>query len=208
MNLIGFDFSINKPAACIFTEKDYIFMSWPYSLSDKIIKIYKDADVQLIERIDDKDKGVNVTDKMRYEVLNSQYLSELICDSIKPYLEEDTMIGFEGLSYGSSGAHGIQLGAYKYMLMDRLNQYIPLDQMYTYSPITIKSIAGCAKKGMGKSEMIEAFIKEGPPCILRSSLILTPLKFKKKGGKSWIDHLDDLIDSYFTIETLRIKEDI
>ena len=206
MNLIGFDFSINKPAACIFNGKDYIFMSWPYNQSDKNIKSFKDAGVQIIERTDNKDKGENITDKIRYEVENSQYLSYLILESVHPYLDEDTILGFEGLSYGSSGANGIQLGAYKYMLMDRLNRYIPLNQMYTYSPITIKSIAGCAKKGMGKSEMIEAFIKNSSYSELKNSLINNRQQFRKKGDRSWIDHLDDLIDAYWSIETMRVKE--
>lgn len=206
MNIIGIDFSINKPAACIFINNSYSFISWPYGLTDKIKELYQNSNILLIDRLDNKDKGSNLTSKMIYEVCNSKYLANLIHSILLPYLNEETYIAFEGLSYGSSGDNVLQLGGYKYMLMNKLSESTPLEHMFTYSPITIKSVAKCAKKGMGKKEMINAFIELGPNCLFRNKLKDNISLFKKRGGKTWIDHLDDIVDSYWALETFRVKE--
>lgn len=206
MNLIGFDFSINKPASCIFSNNKFLFYSWPFSLSENHISIYKKSGINIIERVDTKEKGEDLSSKMRYEVENSQYLANLITETLKPYLNNDTYLSFEGLAYASSGSSVVQLGGYKYMLMQTLSKFVPLSNMFSYTPITIKSIAGCAKRGMGKAEMINEFIKNGPICKFRVSLFEKPELFHKKGGKSWITHVDDIVDSFFVLETLKRKE--
>jgi len=208
MNLIGFDFSINKPAACIYTNNKYYFYSWPYNVPEKHIEIFKDSGVIIGHRYDNKEKGNTLSSKMNYEVKNAEYLSGLITTSLIPFTNGTTYIGFEGLSYASSGDVGVQLGGYKYMLMHALSEYVPFKNMFTYSPITIKSIAGCAKRGMGKKEMIEKFIEEGPMCRFRTKLFEHPEYFQSPKAKNWIIHLDDLVDSYFVLKTLQIKESL
>jgi hypothetical protein len=208
MNIIGFDFSINKPAACVFSDNKYYFYLWPYELSDKYSEIYKKAGVNVINRIDDKNKGESLSSKMRYEVSNARYLVNLITETLLPHINKDTYLVFEGLAYASKGDVVLQLGGYKYKLMDRLSELVPFDNMFTYSPITVKSIAGCAKQTMGKKEMINQFIKIGPICKFRLSLFERSEEFHKKGGISWIDNVDDLVDSYWVLETFRKKEKI
>lgn len=208
MNIIGFDFSINKPAACIFDNDKYTFMSWPYGIPEKIIKTYVESDVKVLQRTDNKIKGDDLHEQMRYQVENAMYLSNLIRESLRPYLNRNTLLSFEGLSYASTGANVLQLGGYKYMLMQALSELVPLSNMFTYTPITVKSVAGCAKRGMGKTEMINAFIKDGPDCKLRFTLSENPEKFQSSKAKNWLVHLDDLVDSYWVLETLRKKEGI
>jgi hypothetical protein len=208
MTLIGVDFSINKPAVCIFDGSRYYFMSWPYDPQHKLKKLYEGSGVNIINRDDDKVKGDNISSKMRYEVKNSRYLADLMFFSWAQWLTEDTYIGFEGLSYASSGDVVLQLGGYKYMLMDKLSQKVPLDRMFTYSPITVKSTAGCAKKGMGKTEMIHAFMSSDIESDFKSALNSNTEKYMKKGGKSFIDHVDDLVDAFFVLQTMMIKENI
>lgn len=208
MNLIGFDFSINKPAACIFFKNNYHFYSWPYNIPEKYVEVFKNSGVNIIERQDNKERGDTLSSKMNYEVKNAAYLSKLIISSIKPFINNNTYIGFEGLSYASSGDVGVQLGGYKYILMHDLSKHIPYEKMFTYTPITIKSVAGCAKRGMGKVEMIEKFIECGPKCKFRTKLFEHSELFQSPKAKNWIIHLDDLIDSYWTLETLRKKENL
>lgn len=207
MVLIGFDFSINKPAACILKGNQYHFISWPYGLSKPQRKVYEDAPITIVDRSDTKDKGDNVSEKLRYEVKNSKYLANLILDKIFPYIEKEkernVFVAFEGLSYGSTGDVVLQLGGYKYILMDVLRQFIPLDNMFTYAPTTIKKTAGCSKKGMGKPEMIEAFKKVNTP--FSKHLRDNEGSFKTRFG-NWITHLDDVSDSYWVVETLKKKE--
>jgi hypothetical protein len=208
MTLIGFDFSINKPAACVFSNNKYHFYIWPYGLDEKYIELYKKSGVNVTERTDTKDEGKDLSSKMRYEIENSHYLANLITGTILNHINYDTYLSFEGLAYASGGNRGIQLGGYKYILMSKLSTIIPLKNMFTYTPITIKSIAECAKRGMTKKEMITRFIQVGPVCKFRLSLFEHPEKFQKKGGKNWIDNVDDLIDSYWALETFRKKEGI
>jgi len=206
--IIGFDFSINKPAACILCNEDFKFISWPYNLSAKIVKLYKDAGIEIVDRTDDKIKGDDASKQMRYEVKDAVYLAELIVETLKDQLDDETLIVFEGLSFGSPGDIGLQLSSYKYILMDRLSKHVPFENMYTYSPLTIKSTAGCSKKGMKKSDMIESFIQNAKPNSFKEVLKNNITQFKKKNSENWIDHLDDIIDSYFAIETLILKENI
>jgi len=206
MNLIGFDFSINKPAACVKAGNNYNFYGWPYGLQKKLPAIYENAGVNLTVRTDDKEKGPDISSKMRYEVKNARYVSEMIVGTLEPYLNRNTYIAFEGMSYGSSGDVILQLGGYKYIIMDILSKKVPLENMFTYSPITVKKTAGCSKKGTPKSEVIESFITTSYDNCLKRAIQADRMAFRKKGDKNFIDHLDDLIDSYWVLETLRDKE--
>ena len=161
-------------------------------------------------RTDNKEKGPNVSSKMRYEVQNARYVAELISSTLEDYLYRNTYIGFEGLSYGSSGDVTLQLGGYKYMLMDFLSYTmgVPLENMFTYSPITVKKTAGCSERGKTKNDVIESFIMNSGDNSLKKALREDRMSFRKKGDKNFVDHLDDLVDSYWVIETLRDKESI
>lgn len=204
--LIGIDFSINKPAACILKNNTCHFVSWPYGLSKITQKVYKNSPLLIIERTDTKDKGDNISKKMRYEVENAKYLADLITKYLDFFgLNNETIIGFEGLSYGSTGDVVLQLGGYKYIIMDVLSQIVPFKNMFTYAPITIKKTAGCSKKGMKKSDMIEAFKKESNS--FSKYLRENEKSFKTRKG-NWIAHLDDVVDSYWVLETLRKKEKV
>jgi hypothetical protein len=210
--LIGVDFSINKPGVCIFKNNIYEFISFPFELSKSQINIYKDSPLNLIERTDKKYKGKNSSEKMRFDVSNSKYLAQLIFDNVLNYLENSKKIdynnvylGFEGFSFASKGNIMLQLSGYKFILMDVFSKIIPYERMFTYAPITIKSIAECAQKGMGKKEMIDAFLKTNINCNFKNYLNNNQNLFKTKSGK-WIIHLDDLVDSFFVIQTMLKKE--
>jgi hypothetical protein len=200
MKIIGLDFSINKPAACIYKDGKYDFMSWPFGLTYEV-EIYKDAGVMIFDRTDVKYKGKDSSEKMRWEVGNSRYLAEEIvgCTLTGPDFI-DYQIVFEGISYASTGNMAIQLGGYKYVLMNKFHdEEVPFENMTTYAPITLKKTAGASKKGMGKKEMIDSFLKENDN-FLSQAINKKPEKFQKKTG-TWIEHLDDLVDSYWAIRT-------
>lgn len=206
--LIGMDFSVCKPAVTVLINDECKYFGWPYKLPPKVVNLYRNSGVIITDRTDYRAKSTDLSDKMNYEVKNSAYLADLMVETLKTYLTNDTYVAFEGLSYGSGGNSGLQLSGYKYLLMDRLSRYVPYDNMFTYSPLTIKSVAGCAKKGMGKNEMIEAFIKDSKESHLKSSLISEKSSFKKKNSNNWVDHLDDIVDSYWALITLMTKENL
>jgi hypothetical protein len=210
MRILGLDFSINKPAACIFNDNkyetdQYEFFSWPFELREDLKKIYRESWVNIVDRTDEKYKGKDSSMKMRWEVQNANYISKEIRNLLFMY-DDIKYVVFEGISYASTGNMAIQLGGYKYVLMTILNKAgIKWDNMYTYAPITLKKTAGASKKGMGKKEMIDAFISSGAKNHFRESIERNPKKFQKRTG-TWIDHLDDLVDSFWAIETFREKE--
>lgn len=209
--LIGIDFSINKPACCIYDQnkKTYKFIGWPHTLQKRLYPLYERANVDIIERGDKKIKNEDISTLMRFEIVNATYLAKLIVKTLEPYLSNTTRLALEGISYASSGNINIQLGGYKYMLMSELSKYMELDNIYTYSPGTVKATANCSKRGLGKDAMIKAFISNSNDNSLKSYLRNdTTSEFKKKNSDNWIDHLDDLVDSYWVLDTLRIKENI
>ena len=203
MNLLGFDFSVVKPAALLtdINFSYFVFKIWPRDLSEKVKNIYRDAGIFVIDRDDEKNSNKDSSGKIRFEVENSIYLAEKIRSSFT--LDADTLLAFEGFSFNSGGNAGLQLSGYKYILMDRWSSIIPMEQMYTYAPQTIKKTAGCSQRGKTKDDMIQAFIDTGHDIPLRNKLEKEPDTFKKKGGKNWIDHLDDIVDAFWVCETLR-----
>ena len=45
--LIGFDFSMNKPAATIYFRGQYYHYFWPLKITNKQQKMFEDADVKV-----------------------------------------------------------------------------------------------------------------------------------------------------------------
>jgi len=211
-SLIGFDFSIQKPACCLLINNQYHFISWPKDLSEKLISLYRNSGVNIIERQDDYNDPKDSSEKVRCEIKWSNYMADLIIETIKPYINEKTKIAFEGSSFGSSGNVVIQITSRRYMLMHKLTSFIPLENMFTYAPTTVKKIAGCSKKdpltgkAFTKNDIIDSFIISGPNCLLNKNLKENKDNFMKKGNKNYQTHLDDLIDSFWVLETLKEKE--
>jgi len=201
MNQIAFDFSIAKPCAVVFENNNYHFYLWPKDINSKYENLFKSYDVNIIKRVNIENKDI-----VKYDIINSDILSDLIINSLHSFLNKDTIIAFEGSSFASHGNVTLSLTAWRYILIYKLSKIISLNNIFTFSPITIKSIAGCAKKGMGKKEMINAFIKNGPNCKLYFTLCENSNLFMKKGGKTYVDFLDDLCDAYWTLKTLIVKE--
>lgn len=201
-NLIAFDFSIAKPAAVIFSNNTYLFYSWPKDMSVKNKNLFLSSDINIMNR----KPLIQCNDVLKYDLINARLLSEQIISDLQDFINDETIVAFEGLSYASKGNQTLSLAGWRYIFISMLSNSMPLDHMFTYSPITVKSVAGCAKRGMGKPDMIQAFIDHGPHCGFHHELKEDPLSFKKKGGKTWIEHLDDLVDSYWVLETLRVKE--
>jgi hypothetical protein len=208
MNAIGFDFSCNKPACCLQINNKFHFALWPLELDEKSMKMLSDVDVY----VDNRQRlliGLTSSEKFRWHVSMSNDLCNKILEFIKENIINDdkTIIAFEGSSYGSKGDAGLQLSGYRYILMNELGKLYGLENMYTYAPLTIKSMAGCATKDKkGKNSMIEAFKNENINHKFCRTLRDTPEKLKKK--INYISGIDDCVDSYFTLKTLKIKENI
>jgi hypothetical protein len=207
-SIIGIDFSLMKPSCCIFYDKQFRFMSWPKGLDGDLISLYRDSGVEIINREDNDKEAKNMSIKARHEVESSHYICDLISNYLRRYVDETTLIAFEGSSFGSAGNVVIQLSSRRYFLMNKLWELTSINHMFTYAPITVKKVAGCSFKGSKKKDMIESFITDGPKCKLRDNLMKDKPSFMKKKSVNFKDHLDDLVDSYFVLKTLNEKEDL
>ena len=218
MKLIGIDFSITKTGVCVWdsTTDKYSFFGFPRPdhISPARKQIFRDHGVTIVDRRDLKNSHTDSSDKMRFAVDNARYLADQIVWALEEDLVPETYIAFEGMSFGSTGDAVLQLSGYKYLLMHQLSSYVPLERMYTYAPQTIKKTAGCSvkildpitgkKRTQGKPDMIRAFEKE--PTEFSKKVRENPDLFMKKGHKSYIELLDDLVDSYWVIQTHKEKQ--
>lgn len=211
---IGFDFSMNKPAATILYEKKFYFYIWPLSITDKQEQIYLDSGVHVynrkLESISTKDKNSQL---VLQHTIRSSDLSNLIIQSIEDFIKEHNAedvpiyVSSEGLSYGSKGDAALNLATYKGVLLADLYRHFfgRMYGLYTYSPITLKSTAGCAAKNKIKTKtpMIDAFLKED----FKDNLFFDYLVAGKFINKTaFIPCIDDIIDSYWALKTMLKKE--
>jgi len=181
------------------------FYVFPLCIDLKTTKILESAGVNVINRNLNhiKDKVFNESELMIEHVTRAAMLAKLIVDTIKSLIADseiaETIIANEGFSFGSKGDAVLDLSGYKYILMKELIDN-GFQNFKTYSPITIKATAGCAKRGMKKEDMIEAFRRQ-PRTIhkLIDVLYETPDKMKKK--TAYVQCLDDIVDSYWCYKT-------
>lgn len=210
---IGFDFSMNKPACTILYDKQFYHMIWPSKMQDKHVKMYQDANVFVrprnLEPVSTKDKNSQI---VLEHTRRSTELANMIIEDLDIFINEYTdptcliYISSEGLSYGSTGDAALNLATYKGVLLSKLYEHYQerLVGLYTYPPITMKSVAGCAKKGTlaDKNKMITAFMKESVSNSFHSALIDGKLLNKT----SYIQCVDDIVDSYWAVVTMIKKE--
>lgn len=226
---IGFDFSMNKPAMTVFAGKSTHFYIWPLDMSDKDVARYEANDVVVRARgLDSVKKTETVVTKTgrkrKVAVANnsslvlehtrrSVELADMIVMDIDKFADvecagEDYQlyVASEGLSYGSTGDAVTNLATYKGVLLAKIYEHYGdrLKGLYTYSPITMKSVAGCARKDeLGKKlNMIEAFQREDIEHRFRHALSGNELRARI----NYIDCVDDIVDSYWVAKTMLIKE--
>ena len=207
MIYVGIDFSLNKTACCILKNNLFSFNIWPLELDEKSIKKLINADIYVDNR-QRLNKGENSSEKFRYHISMANDLSNKIVKFLEETIQNETVvIAFEGSAFSSKGDAALQLAGYRYILVNELGKLYGLENIYTYAPLTIKSVAGCATKNKkGKDSMINAFIEKEINHKFRDILKNDSMLLKKK--TNFVPGVDDLVDSYFILETLRNKENI
>ena len=212
--IFAFDFSMNKPAMACLIENELSFYIWPLNI-DKVAQEKLDScDINIVNRKLNpiKDKSLNESELIIEHVTRSTNLAKLIVGTIlkiiRPYNYniDDIIIANEGFAFAAKGDAALDLSGYKYILMKELidNRF---SNFKTYSPITIKSTAGCAKKGMKKDDMITALGNEDNDLHLFIHTIRDHNDILKK-KTSYVMCVDDLADAYWCLKTVVKKEDI
>ena len=215
--LIGFDFSMNKPAATIYFRGQYYHSFWPLKITNKQQKMYEDADVSIVNRnmssVDTK--TVENSQLVLIHTIRSTDLANLIINDIDELItnkfeltDYELYVCSEGLSYASKGDATLNLATYKGVLLSKIYEHYGdhLARLYTYSPITLKATAGCSSKEdrADKTKMIKKYIAQNNDIKLRLCLANGYMKAKT----NYIAGIDDLVDSYWALKTMMQKEKV
>ena len=215
--LIGFDFSMNKPAATIYFRGQYYHYFWPLKITNKQQKMYEDADVSIVNRnmssVDTK--TVENSQLVLIHTIRSTDLANLIINDIDELItnkleltDYELYVCSEGLSYASKGDATLNLATYKGVLLSKIYEHYGdhLARLYTYSPITLKATAGCSSKEdrADKTKMIKKYIAQNNDIKLRLCLANGYMKAKT----NYIAGIDDLVDSYWALKTMMQKEKV
>ena len=214
---VGFDFSMNKPAATIYSNGKLFFYLWALNLSEKKLEMYRKCGVNAMSRnLDSIDtKKVQNTQLVLIHTIRSVDLANTIITDLDNVIH--SILGFgdedynlyvcsEGLSYGSKGDATLNLATYKGVLLAKIYEHYPetLRRLITYSPNTLKSTAGCATKEFRgeKMPMIKAFGRQRINIPFKDAVNDGSLILKTK----YVDGVDDLVDSYWALMTMIKKE--
>jgi hypothetical protein len=212
--IFAFDFSMNKPAMCCLIENKINFYAWPLKVDKVTYEKLTSCDVIVIDRGLEpiKEKTLDESELILEHVSRSSNLAKIIVNTIldilKPYDYniEDVIIANEGFAFAAKGDAALDLSGYKYILMKELIDN-GFKKFKTYSPITIKSTAGCAKKGMGKDDMITALGNEDNDLHLFIHTIWGHNEILRK-KTAYVQCVDDLTDAYWCLKTVVKKEKI
>ena len=233
MTILSFDFSINKPAATVWRTSNNsfgnpVFLIWPISLTKKEDIIYSNLmydsgngffctnrDLEAIS----KSSNLTSSEMAVEHTKRSVELANMIIKDLDSLIGDEKELYFvsEGLAFSSKGNSVLDLATYKGVLMSKIYERYPTVKIYTYAPMTIKSVAGCAKKDKAgdKHAMIKAFLSEsclGDNAFWKSlsngELSYEVEKGKRKGETEYIHCIDDIVDSYFAMKTFIEKEKI
>lgn len=212
--IFAFDFSMIKPAMCAYIDGKILFYVWSAHIDQNSQKgleehniIVKDRGLEKISKMD-----LDESELILEHVTRAVNLADMICSDIDYIVElaginkEDVIIANEGFAFAAKGDAVLDLSGYKYILMYALMQS-GYKNFRTYSPIVIKSVANCAKRGMTKDDVVKALGNE-PSGIhdLIDTIRENPGALKKK--TSWLTCIDDLADSYWCLRTTLKKENI
>lgn len=226
---IGFDFSINKPAATILApNKKLFFFAWPINLTKNANEVYKNIS-QLSDFINVQNRNLeeitkvakNESELTLEHTKRSVDLANMILDDIKnfiidycfgeeidPRYDIEVYIASEGLSFGSKGNATLNLATYKAVLLAKFYETFPypIKGLYTYAPISVKSTANCAGKDARnkKDPMIHAFLEQDENEL---SKLLKNGDLKTKNDK-YFACVDDIVDSYWVLQTMFKKESL
>jgi hypothetical protein len=203
--IVGVDFSLNSPGFCILTDHDckWISLHRTTNIIDKMIKkdgspfkVLNDNDSVSVNIIQKKEFTGEYHEKERQKILNAVYFSEVALDLLSPYINENTIVGMEGLSFGSSGNSLIDISMTTALIRAGIVKKINPDNFYVISPTTIKKFAvkGNAKKDELYHKLIDDRISDD-----RLKPLLNVLKEYKdlwiKGAGKVENPCSDIIDA-------------
>jgi len=211
--LVGIDYSLNSPAACVYENGQYDFISF-FNYPKPEFK----SPIRKTFTIHDELMGRNIISAVMYnrdvaspdfrdkevkKIDDASKIAELIDDTLKnKYMITD--FALEGFSYGSKGNSFIDMIMYNTYLRKKLVESYGLQAFYIFQPSAVKKLAG--KGNCDKLYMVNAFKSNvlEDPC-LENNLFWQWIQDKEYDPKKIPKPIDDLCDSYFIVKSLRNK---
>ena len=209
---IGLDLSLNSTAISIicgnsikiisiFKTENNIDRIFEKKDHFSLIKKCSDVDIILENKKDSTKKEYHINE--REKILSFMRLNELIMESIKDDINDETYIGMEGISFGSTGNSLIDIsmatGIVRKSLVEKISNDV--DRFFIFSPSSIKKFAG--KGNFKKIEMFDAILKESEidsefikTIRLNREACVTPKGVVKKP-------IEDMVDSIWICKFLK-----
>ena len=159
----------------------------------KILNDNSKVDINIIEKKEFKGEYHIIE---RDKIVNAIYFSEVVLDLLKPYINENTIVGMEGLSFGSPGNSLIDISMTTALVRSAIVKIIDPNNFFVLSPTTIKKYAlkGNSKKDELYNTLIEKRIEDN-----RLKPFLEVLKEYKdswiKGSNKVEGPCSDLVDA-------------
>ena len=227
MEIIGIDFSIKFPSACITEDfKKFKFVSLVNTLNISGIhkkflidteKNLSDFNVEFLDGVVlKKDNAYHLNERLK--LTNYRLFTEHFKNMIKVHLKEkdtnDTespILAIEGTSYNSKGNHAFELPAASMLFKSKAFENIldeKIDNYFVFPPANLKQAIGC--KGNAKKDIIFHqflkdpgidFVKQTEFYLFLKEIINNPRVFNSK--RSIVDSpWNDLIDAYLAVLNL------
>lgn len=207
MALVGVDFSLNSPAACILDSETYHFVSffnYRKEWQSPVLKAFKlheelmDAGAIQGMPYNRAVASKRFLQREREKMTDADQIAETIDSHLKNY--DVSEFAIEGFSYGSKGNSFIDMIQYNSRLRQRLIDSYGIGSFYIFQPSEVKKLAG--KGNANKIYMFDAFRDN----------VLEDVRLEENGlwkwcqGKSFEKEIpkpvDDLVDSYFILQLL------
>ena len=211
MIIIGIDFSIQYPAACI--SRDFKSFNWVACVNTNTTKIHKrfldDIGLEFknlkFVHLPAREKGQDTYSAIeRSKLSNYSTLVDTFVTEILAHVKNDdrVIVSIEGIAYGAQGNALLDIaqstGMMRKALLDRLlNGHS--EKLFIFSPGELKNAIG-AKGNAGKYDVYQTF-KENPSLAVNSDLPNAINKYedqilKKQEVKS---PFMDMIDAYLAV---------
>lgn len=200
MILSGIDFSINSAAICIYDGSSY---SWLH-FGREGTKYHWLGNRNFNQIITPKRSLVkNYCSNERVKMRDAIDL----CYSITNELAKRnvTHLAFEGHSFGSKGNSLLELVSYQFLLRFMIleSHILDINNMFFYSPMTIKAFAGSGK--FNKVQLLEKFMELEDVTLRNSQVydsIVTNIGEVLKKDKI-VKPVDDVVDSFWILKKLQ-----
>lgn len=199
ISIAAIDFSINSTCVAVLNQDGYLWHHFGREKSSYFKLSCPSFGQTLLPK---RERGEDYCSTERMKIKDSMALCQNVIEFLKIHNVE--RVAFEGHSFNSKGNSLLELVSYQFLLRSMLVSELKMEEnnLFFYSPITIKSFAGGAK--FKKKDMLMKFL-ESDDKILTNNEVYKTLNSSLDSvikGEDVVKPIDDLVDSYWILKKL------